>query len=222
MAEGDIPVAPECGLYLRIDPGYDFESLIPHLRDIFFIAKLSKYQRNMHVLELPGVDLAPDGVEEIRGMVGYAQQSGFVAVLRGDAVQARDLGADGVLLDHVDAFAAARAALGAEAIIGLRCGESRNLAETALERGADYVSFHAVLPTALPAPDMAAWWSTRTDIPCLVEGRFSNDSCGAFVGAGVTFIDSSDFVFHHPAGVKQGVADMLLAIDLALENRVAS
>lgn len=219
----DIPAdAPDCGLYVRIEPGYNFESMIAHLRDLFFIAKLSRYQFNMHVLELPGANLTPDMEDEIRGMTGYARQSGFVAIIRGNATRAKDWEADGVLLDDMAGFEAARALLGSEAIIGLRCGESRERAEEALRAGADYVSFHAEDSVTLPSPALLGWWATGSALPCLVEGQFTPGNCDVFVQAGASFIDATDAILRHPTDVKQATADMLAAIDRALDKRLIS
>lgn len=228
MAEDDIlSGAPECGLSIRIEPGYQFETLLGQLRDIFFIAKLSQYQRNMHILELPTAALTADMSEEMRGITFYAQKSGFVAIARGDAASAKDRAADGVLLEQITEIAPARALLGEEAIIGLRCGASRELAEQALQAGIDYVSFSAPHGGEILPPDIIVWWSALSDIPCLIEGRLNADNCGAYVRAGATFIDATDFIFHQPVDIKpvdikQGTADMLFAIERALEIRRAT
>lgn len=220
--------APDCGLYVRIHPGYDFAATIAQLRDIFFIAKLSKYQYNMHVLELPAQALTPDIEEEIRGMVGYARQSGFVAIVRGDVTHAKAWEADGVLLEDGADIAQARTVLGADAIIGMRCGDSRECANNAFHAGVDYVTFHAQDPKTILPPDIVAWWGTLNAVPCLIEGPLNADNCAAYVQAGATFIAASDFILgsvgdgpeDNPDAIRQATADMLQAIDRALDTRV--
>jgi thiamine monophosphate synthase len=218
MNEQTRNAAPECGLYIRIDPAYEFEVLLAQLRDIFFVAKLSKYERNMHVLEFPTAGLNAEREEEIRGMIAYTRKSGFVAIVRGDAALAQQWEADGVLLEQAEGIMPARALLGDDAIIGLRCGESRSLAEESQMLDADYVTFHAAVPEILLPPDMVGWWATRSENPVLIEGPVTNETCALYVRAGATFIESTRFVFDHPQGVKQGTADMMFAIELALER----
>lgn len=205
--------APECGLYVRVEDVFDFGALLPKLRELFFITTRSAYEKNMHVLECPGLPVHED---HVRGLLALARQNGFVAILRGDAVVAREWGADGVMLSQPDDIVTARETLGEDGIIGLRCGIDRNLADRGLELGIDY----AVL--AASSLDLISWWATKTDKPGVAEGNITNNDCGALVRAGATFIDSGDFILNHPQGVKQGAVDMLYAIDLALEKRIVN
>lgn len=85
-------------------------------------------------------------------------------------------GLDGVhLTDGARKVRAARQALGADAIVGAFCGDSRHNGMNAAEAGADYVSFGPVGPGALtrgePAPlDLFAWWSEMIEVPVVAEG----------------------------------------------------
>lgn len=216
--------APECGLYVRIPDDFLFEDIVPKLRHLFLVTTRSDYEKNMHVLEIPMPypdDTNPGGgrIDHVREIANYARQNGFVVILRGPAEMMERMQADGILLAPDADIAAARAIVGDDAIVGLRCIQDRALAERAAQAGADYVSFSAPVEGRLIAPDILSWWSTASDIPALIEGAITNDDCGAYVRAGAVFIESGDYILNHPKGVLQGAVDMLYAIDLALGDR---
>lgn len=212
------PSAPECGLYIRINDDFGFENAVAQLRHLFFVTTRSAYEKNMHVVELPGDAENAARAEEVKGLVTLARQNGFVAIIRHNIANAAEWNADGVLLDTVNDLPAARDALGPDIIIGVNVRISRSIAERALEDGADYVVFGAAGKIQLPPADLISWWSTHTDVPCLAAGPIANDNCATFVQAGATFVDASRYILHHPQGVMQGTSDMLYAIDLAVEQ----
>jgi len=212
--------APECGLYIRIKDDFDFEDMVPKLRQLFLVTTRSDYEKNMHVLEIP-VPRPDDGViDQVRELANYGRQNGFAVILRGPAVMMNTLQADGLLLEPGSDIAAARAIIGDDAILGVRCAQDRKAAKAAIDAGVDYVSFHAdgAGDRLIPA-EILSWWSTAHDAPALIEGPITNDDCGAYVQAGATFIDAADYILGHPKGVLQGAVDMLYAIDLALAAR---
>ncbi|WP_296427852.1 thiamine phosphate synthase [Yoonia sp.] len=85
-------------------------------------------------------------------------------------------GLDGVhLLDGARSVKMVRKDLGADAIIGSYCGNSRHDGITAGELGADYVSFGPVGTTPLGDGRLAAfelfeWWSMMIEVPVVAEG----------------------------------------------------
>lgn len=208
------PGAPDCGLYIRVPQSFVIEEIIPKLQQIFSTAKHSAYEKHMHVIEFP----IPNGTKEdeinIRALIDFARQNGFVPLIAGDANWASDLDADGVLVANPADIPPARALLGDEGIIGLTCRAGRPAAEQALALGTDYL--------ALPGPDLEgdiAWWIGKTDIPVLADTPVTNDTCAAYVQAGATFVDPTAHLLGHPKGVVQGTIDMLYAIDLALRKQ---
>lgn len=212
--------APACGLYLKIADGKPFEDAFRDLREAAFVINRSAYEKNLHVLEVGGDPMDVDSTDRLKALVLGGKQNGLVVIVRGHAGLAFAVEADGVLLDKPEDIAAARAVMGEDAIIGLRCGLSRQTAEAAADEGAvDYVCFAAVAGHILPPESLIGWWSARSEIPALVEGNITNDECGRYVRAGATFIDGTDYVWSHPKGIKQGTVDMLYAIDLAAKDR---
>lgn len=125
----------------------------------------------------------------LRG-AGNEDDLGRIADLARDIAHARDIpvviedhlalvqrhGLDGVhLTDGARGVRAARKLLGADAIIGAFCRDSRHDGMSAAEAGADYVSLGPVGETALGrggrAPlDLFAWWSEVIETPIVAEG----------------------------------------------------
>ena len=110
-------------------------------------------------------------------LVEIARRSGVAALVSGDAALVRASGADGVHLgsskNPLAEYQAARAALGAENIIGIEAGISRHDAMTLAEAGAEYVAFAA--PAHLKDRDkgrerrneFVAWWGDIFQVPCV-------------------------------------------------------
>lgn len=121
---------------------------------------------------------------------GDEAELGRIADLTRDIAHARDIavviedhvalaqrhGLDGVhLTTGARGVRHARKELGADAIVGAYCGDSRHDGMNAGEAGADYVSFGPCGATALgrgePAPlDLFEWWSQVIEVPVVAEG----------------------------------------------------
>lgn len=97
-------------------------------------------------------------------------------VIDGHPLLVERLGLDGVhLTDGARSVRKMRKDLGADAIIGAFCGNSRHDGMTAGEMGADYVSFGPVGATTLGLGTQAEielfqWWSEMIEVPCVAEG----------------------------------------------------
>lgn len=213
--------APSCGLYLRIADDRPFEDAFRDMREAAFVINRSSYEKNLHVLEVGGDQVDADSTQRLRALVLGGKQNGLVVIVRGNAGLAFAAEADGVLLDKADDITNAREVLGPDAIIGLRCGLSRQMAEKAIDQSVDYISFASGgRGDILPPESLIAWWSVKSEIPALVEGHLTNDDCGRYVRAGATFIEGTHYVWCHPQGIKQGTVDMLYAIDLASQEQM--
>lgn len=105
-----------------------------------------------------------------------------VAVVIDDHVaMAQRHGLDGVhLTDGAKAVRYARKELGADAIVGCFCGNSRHEGMNAGEAGADYVSFGPVGASALyrgePVElELLQWWSEMIEVPVVSEGAITRE-----------------------------------------------
>ncbi len=125
---------------------------------------------------------------------------------------AAELGCDGVHIGQKDgAFAAARQAIGEDAIIGITCHDSRHLAIEAAEKGAGYVAFGAFFPTATKEPKARAdpgiikWWDELMVVPCVAIGGITPGNCAPLIKAGADFLAVVAGVWEHPDGPAQAV-----------------
>lgn len=212
--------APPCGLYLILPPEWMAPSFLANLRDLFRAINASPYEKNSHVIEFRGEEGAEYTAEQmdiIKAMAELVKSQGLVFAVCDDIAMAKTCGADGVLLNKLGQVEKARAVLGDDAIVGLRCGQSRLMAEKALEQGVDYISFHGN-DGGFVSPSLVQWWHMKTDNPCLVEGNITNDDCAFYVQAGADFLSAGSYVWQHPEGVMKGVVNMAYAIDLAVEE----
>ena len=113
---------------------------------------------------------AADAVREV------AHRFDVALVIDTHVVLAQRLGLDGVhLTDGVRSVRMARKELGADAIVGAFCAQSRHDGMSAGEAGADYVSFGPVGQTTLgdgsrAEAELFQWWSEMIEIPVVAEG----------------------------------------------------
>lgn len=122
-------------------------------------------------------------------------------------------GADGVHIGQSDAsYDDARALLGDEKTVGVTCHDSRHLAMTAGEKGADYVAFGAFFPTTTkdakyhPDLEILEWCSTMTVLPCVAIGGITQENCTPLIEAGADFLAVVGAVWNFPAGPEAAVA----------------
>lgn len=135
-------------------------------------------------------------------------QSYDVAFLVNDRPDlARILRADGVHVGQEDAsYDEAREIVGKDAIVGVTCHDSRELAFTAGEAGADYVAFGAFYPTQTKEPKTTAdiellqWWAQTMTVPVVAIGGITVENAKPLVDAGADFLAVSAGVWSHAEG----------------------
>ncbi len=132
-------------------------------------------------------------------------------------------GADGVHIGQGDAtYAEARAVVGADAIVGVTCHNSRHLAMEAADAGADYVAFGAFFDSPTKPPkfraeaDLLVWWSDFIEVPCVAIGGITAENCAPLVKAGADFVAVVSAVWDHADGPAAGVRALNDAIAAAL------
>ena len=205
-----------CRLYLitpaRIDPAPFAEQLSAAL-DAGDVASVQ--------LRLKDVD--DDAVRRATDiLLPVARERGVAFLINDRPDLAAETGADGVHVGQQDAdYETARAAVGANAIVGVTCHDSRDLAMHAAERGADYVAFGAFFPTATkeakghPDPEILTWWDGLFVVPCVAIGGITIENCGTLVRAGADFVAVVTAVWDHPEGPAKAVAAFNEAIERA-------
>lgn len=203
---------PACQLYLISPPALD-AGFADKLAAALDAGPVAAFQ-----LRLKGID--DHAIAAIAPPLQKICADREVAFIVNDSIGlAKRLGADGVHLGQDDgSVAEARAALGADAQIGVTCHDSRHLAMEAGEQGADYVAFGAFYPTTTKETEHRAdvallgWWSTVFGIPCVAIGGITPENAKPLVAAGADFLAVSSAVWNAPEGPAEAVRRFALVI----------
>ena len=141
------------------------------------------------------------------------QDRGVALILNDRPDLAAETGCDGVHIGQTDAsYAQARALLGPDAIVGVTCYDSRHLAITAAEQGADYVAFGAFFPSLtkhtprVADPELLSWWHQTATVQCVAIGGITVGNCRSLVAAGADFLAVASGVWRHSAGAAAAVS----------------
>lgn len=168
-------------LYLITPPVFDldiFPALLARVLDAQAVAclRLTLATRDEDTILRSG-----DAMREI------AHARDIPLVITDHLLMVERLGLDGVHLTEPAArIRKLRDEMGADAIIGAYCGQSRHDGLNAGEAGADYVSFGPVGQTALgdgrlAQLDLFEWWSSVIELPVVAEGALTVDVIEALV-----------------------------------------
>jgi thiamine-phosphate pyrophosphorylase len=167
----------------------------------------------------------PDDVlkRAIDALRPVAQSRGVALIMNDRPDLAVAHGCDGAHVGQDDTPARqARKILG-DLTMGVTCHDSRDLAITAGEDGADYVAFGAFFPTSSKEaktradPEILRWWSDLMEIPCVAIGGITAANCAPLVEAGADFLAVIGAVWNFPEGPAAGVRAMNDAIAQAQE-----
>ena len=146
-------------------------------------------------------------------LIAISHTHGVSVIMNDDPELAARLGCDGVHVGQDDAsLNDARAIVGPKAIVGVTCHDSRHLAMTAGERGADYVAFGAFFETATKSPkaradlDILSWWTELFELPCVAIGGITIDNAPSVIDAGADYIAVCGGVWSHPEGPEAACA----------------
>lgn len=153
-------------------------------------------------------------------LIEIAHQRGVAVILNDNPALAAKLGCDGVHIGQDDgSIRDARAALGPKAIVGVTCHDSRHLAMTAGEQGADYVAFGAFFDTATKSPktradlDILVWWTELFELPCVAIGGLTLENVSEVIAAGADYIAVCGGVWSHPDGPEAACAGLSQLLD---------
>ena len=143
-------------------------------------------------------DKSPDlkkRVEQASALNTLCKKHNALLLINDDAGLAAGIGAAGVHLGQSDgAVAEAREMLGPDAIIGVTCHDSIQLAEKAALEGADYVAFGAFFPSktkpnAKPAPiSLLQEAKAKVQLPIVAIGGISVDNADQIISAGADMV----------------------------------
>jgi thiamine-phosphate pyrophosphorylase len=198
---------PYCRLYLITPPRLTaaaFSSVLAQALDAGDVA----------CVQLRLKDVSDDEILRACDILRPVAQSREVAFILNDRADlACKTGCDGVHIGQQDTpYAEARRLVGSDAIVGVTCHNSKHLAMTAAEAGADYVAFGAFFPTTTKDPKfradpgIIAWWSELMTVPCVAVGGITVENCRPIIEAGADFLAMCAGVWQHPEGVGAAIS----------------
>lgn len=149
-----------------------------------------------------------DEIRHACAVLAPVAQSRDVAFILNDRPDlAAETGCDGVHVGQEDTpYDEARAIVGPDAIVGVTCKASRDLAFDAAEAGADYVAFGAFFPSrtkeiATPADtEILEFWQETMTVPCVAIGGITVENCDIVIEAGADFLCVASGVWDYPEG----------------------
>ncbi len=206
--QGTAEIPSACRLYLITPPRIDD---LPAFAKAFAAALDSG---DVACVQLRLKDVSDDALcRAIDFLRPEAQRRGIAFLLNDRPDLAFETGCDGVHIGQQDTpYREARAIVGANAIVGVTCHNSRHLAMEAGEAGADYVAFGAFYPTATKQaqfhadPEILAWWSELMEVPCVAIGGITVDNARPLIEAGADFLAVAGGVWAHPDGPAAAIA----------------
>ncbi|WP_332657487.1 thiamine phosphate synthase [Brevundimonas sp.] len=205
-----VPTRPPCQLYLITPPAIpDLAAFANDMEAALDAGEVAALQ-----IRLKDVDDAAV-LAAVAALRPIAQARGVAVILNDRPDLAARSGCDGVHLGQGDAsLSEARAIMGRDAMIGVTCHDSRELAMDAAEAGADYVAFGAFFPTTTketvfrPDPEILTIWQETVEVPCVAIGGITAANAGALAGAGADFVAVSSAVWTHPEGPAAAVREL--------------
>ena len=204
-----VPPRPPCRLYLITPPAIaDLDAFARELDAALAAGDVAALQIRLK----PADDAAVLGAVEALAPVARAR--GVAVILNDRPDLAARSGCDGVHLGQADASPGeARRIMGPDAMIGVTCHDSRELAMDAAEAGADYVAFGAFFPTETketrhrPDPEILSIWQETVEIPCVAIGGITPANAGGLARAGADFVAVCAAVWSHPEGPAAAIRD---------------
>jgi thiamine-phosphate pyrophosphorylase len=195
-----------CRLYLITPPTFEPRAFAEELRRALDGGDVACLQLRMK-------DIGDGEIMRAAEILMPIAQKRDVAFIMNDRPDlAHMLRADGVHIGQDDVpYAEVREIVGKNAIVGVTCHNSRDLAFEAGEAGADYVAFGAFFPTQTKEPKTKAdiellhWWAQSMTVPVVAIGGITVDNAKPLVDAGADFLAVSAGVWGYKDGPKAAV-----------------
>ena len=211
----DDAARPPCQLYLITPPRIDdVPKFINDLDAALSAAPVACLQIRFKTDDSGSWDNSAH-IQAARAILETARNYDTAVLINDDVNMAKDLEADGVHIGQEDMpYGDARAILGPNAIIGVTCHDSRDLAFEAGLAGADYVAFGAFFDTPTKTPktrvelEMLSWWQEMVEVPCVAIGGINPSNASGVISAGADFIAVSSGVWAHANGPADAVSQL--------------
>ena len=212
---------PACRLYLITPPAID------DLAAFTASLEAALSAGDVSALQIRLKDATDDTIAQaVTALTPIAQGHGVAVILNDRPDLAAALGCDGVHIGQSDMpLKEARRIIGAAAMIGVTCHNSRHLAMEAAEGGADYVAFGAFFPTTTKhaltraEPEILTIWQEMMETPCVAIGGIAAENAQGLAAAGADFLAVSAGVWAHPDGPAAAVKALNAAIAAGVAAR---
>lgn len=197
-----------CQLYLLTPPVIeDVSAFCATLKETLEAAPVACLQIRLKELEDSALIQAGTAITQI------CHAAGVEVILNDRPDLVAKIGADGAHIGQEDMdYFSSREVLGGDAIIGVTCHNSKELAFAAAKAGADYVAFGAFFETPTKTPktraevEILSWWHEAVEIPSVAIGGITVDNAKTLIAAGADFIAVSSGVWSHPDGPAAAVS----------------
>lgn len=197
-----------CQLYLLTPPVIeDVPTFCDLLKETLAAAPVACLQIRLKTLESSALIQAGTAITQV------CHAAGVEVILNDRPDLVADIGADGAHIGQEDMdYFSSRELLGGDAILGVTCHNSKELAFAAAKAGADYVAFGAFFDTPTKTPktraelEILSWWHEAVEIPSVAIGGITVDNAKAVIAAGADFIAVSSGVWAHPDGPAAAVS----------------
>ena len=109
-------------------------------------------------------------------------------------------------------------------IIGASCYDSRDLAMTAGEQGADYLSFGTFFTSKTknskgkPTTEILKWCNQLINLPIVAIGGINDQNCQPLVAAGADFIAVISYVWQNEISEAEAVKRLNIAIEKSIKK----
>ena len=183
------------GLYLITPDEADTTRLLAHTAPLLAAGVTWLQYRNKTAS-------GPLRLEQATALQALCTSTGVPLIINDDVRLAKTVGAAGVHLgEDDDGIAAARACLGASAIIGASCYDQLALARRAVAAGASYIAFGAFFPTRSKTGTRQASAGLLADaaslgVPRVAIGGITPDNGRGLVQAGADLVAAISGVYH--------------------------
>ncbi len=199
-----------CQLYLITPPLIeDPERFVENLRAALSAASVACLQ-----IRLKGVNDSAI-IQAAKAITPIAHEYGTMVLINDRPDLVKTCGADGVHIGQDDMdYLSSRKLLGDDAIIGVTCHNSRELAFKAAQSGADYVAFGAFFDTPTKTPktraelELLTWWQETVEIPAVAIGGITVKNAESVIIAGADFIAISSGIWDYKDGPAPAVSQL--------------
>ncbi len=198
----------QCQLYLLTPPVIeDVPAFCEVLKETLAAAPVACLQIRLKDIENSAL------IQAGKAITATCHAAGVEVILNDHPDLVAEIGADGAHIGQEDMdYFSSREVLGGDAIIGVTCHNSKELAFAAAKAGADYVAFGAFFETPTKAPkaraelEILSWWHEAVEIPSVAIGGITVENADQVIAAGADFIAVSSGVWAHPDGPAAAVS----------------